>query len=100
MLHQAELPKNLWAEAIHFAVWLKNRTSTKAIGNVTPYERLYRQKPNLGGMPEWGQRVWVHSASGSKLDAQAIQARWVGFDTDSLHAHWVYWPGKNSISVK
>jgi len=38
MLHEAELPKNLWAEAIRFAVWLKNRTSTKAIGNVTPYE--------------------------------------------------------------
>ncbi len=38
MLHQAELLKNLWAEAIRFAVWLKNHTSTKAIGNVTPYE--------------------------------------------------------------
>ena len=41
ILHQADLPKNLWGEAIQFAVWLKNRTSTKALGNVTPYERLY-----------------------------------------------------------
>lgn len=64
MLHQAELPKNLWAEAINFTVWLKNRTSTKALGNVTPYEQLYGQKPNLGNMPEWGQHVWVHNSVG------------------------------------
>src|SRR6266702_2233088 len=57
MLYQADLPKNLWAEAINFAVWLKNRTSTKALGNITPYERLYGQKPNLSNVPEWGQHV-------------------------------------------
>jgi transposase InsO family protein len=32
ILLQAGLPKNLWAEAIHFTVWLKNHTSTKARG--------------------------------------------------------------------
>jgi hypothetical protein len=42
----------------------------------------------------------VHNASGSKLDAQATQARWVGYDADSTHAHHIYWPGKNSISVE
>ena len=41
MLHQADLPKNLWAEAILHAVWLKNCTSMKALGNITPYEWLY-----------------------------------------------------------
>ena len=30
MLHHSGLPKNLWAEAIRFAAWLKNRASTKA----------------------------------------------------------------------
>ncbi len=28
ILHHSELPKSLWGEAIMFAVWLKNRTST------------------------------------------------------------------------
>jgi len=54
ILHQAGLPKNLWAEAINFAMWLKNRTSTKALGNSTPFERLYGEKPNLAKVPEWG----------------------------------------------
>ena len=40
ILLQAGLPKLLLAEAIYFAVQLKYRTSTKALGSVTPYERL------------------------------------------------------------
>jgi transposase InsO family protein len=100
MLHQADMPKNLWAEAVRFAVWLKNRTSTKAIGNVTPYERLYNEVPNLGGVPEWGQHVWVYNATGSKLDARANQARWVGYNADSTHAHRIYWPSTKHTSVE
>ena len=38
IMHQAGLPKSLWAEAIHFAIWVKNCISTKALGQVTPYE--------------------------------------------------------------
>ena len=100
VLHHSQLPKNLWGEAIQFVVWLKNRTTTRALGKITPYEQLYKSKPDLGGVPEWGQRVWVHRDSGSKLDGRATEARWVGFDTNSTHAHRVYWPGKNSVSVE
>jgi transposase InsO family protein len=100
LLHHSGLPKTLWAEALHFAVWLKNRTSTRALGIVTPFERLTKSKPNLAGVPIWGQRVWVHNDSGSKLDARATVARWVGYDADSTHAHRIYWPEKNSVSVE
>jgi hypothetical protein len=37
---------------------------------------------------------------GSKLDSQALQARWVRYDSDRTHAHRIYWPGKNSITVE
>ena len=100
LLIQADLPKFLWAEAVQFVVWLKNRSLTRAIGNVTPYERLTGQKPNLAGVPEWGQCVWVHNDSGTKLDARASAARWVGYDADSTHAHWIYWPDTRKISVE
>ena len=65
-----------------------------------PYERLYGQKPNLSNLPEWGQNVWVYNPKGSKLDAQAKQAHWIGFDADSTHAHRVYWVGLNKVTVK
>ncbi len=83
MVHQTELPKFLWAEATHFSAWLKNRTPTKVLGLVTPYEKLYGVKPDFAGLPEWGQAVWVHDSSGSKLDAHAWQAHWLGYDADS-----------------
>ena len=100
MLHQAGLLKNLWAEEVRFAVWLKNRASTKAIGNVTPYEWLHNEVPNLGGVPEWGQHIWVYNVTGSNLDARANQARWVGYDADSMHAHRIYWPSTKRISIE
>jgi hypothetical protein len=101
LLHQSELPKSLWGEAIHLCIWLKNQTSTQAIGKATtPFEQLTRCKPNLAGMPEWGQRVWVHRGSESKLDVRASIAHWVGFNQDSPHAHCIYWPEKGSISVE
>ena len=100
ILHHSGLPKNLWGEAIQFAVWLKNCTSTRALSNVTPYEHLHGEKPDLGGVPEWGQHVWVHHRSGSKLNARAIEGRWVSFDIDSTHTHHIYWPSKHTISVE
>src|SRR5260370_20436275 len=90
ILHHSQLPKFLWGEATHFIVWLKNRTTTRALGKINPFEQRYASKPHLGGVPEWGQHVWVHQDSGSKLDGRAAEARWVGFDTNSTHAHRVY----------
>jgi len=74
VLYYSKLPKNLWGEAIHFITWLKNRTTTQALGKITPYEKLHKSKPNLGGVPKWGQRIWVHQDSGSKLDRHAAEA--------------------------
>jgi hypothetical protein len=100
ILHHSGLPKvplggghqpcNL-AQELHFDMGL---------GNITPYERLYGEKLNLARVPEWGQRVWVHTDSGSKLDARAIEGHWVGYDKDSTHAHRIYIPGKNLIAVE
>ena len=90
-LIQSGLPKFLWAKAAQFVVWLRNHTMTQVLGNVTPYECLTGQKPNLAGVPKWGQCIWVHNGSGSKLDRRATEARWVGYDEDSTHAHHVYW---------
>ena len=100
MLHHAELPKSLWGEAALFAVWLKNRTSTKALGDITPFEKFNKFKPDLSGVPEWGQHVWVHSTNGTKLDARGVKVQWVGYDEESLHAHRVYWPTKHRVSVE
>ncbi|KAH9955085.1 hypothetical protein BGW80DRAFT_1189223 [Lactifluus volemus] len=67
MLHQSGLPEYLWEETLHHAVWLKNRSSTHMLGDVTPLEHLTGIKLNISGMPEWWQPVWVHIFKGLLL---------------------------------
>ena len=80
MLHQSGLPKFLWGEAMLHANWLKNRTSTCTLDNMTPYEALISHKPNLSNLHEWGTKVWVHNATNSKLEGQSNIGCWVGYD--------------------
>jgi hypothetical protein len=99
MLHDSGLPKFLWGEAVRHAVWLKNRTSTKALQNKTPHEAVTGVKPNLAGLHVWGCHVWVHDATGSKLDSRAKEGQWMGYDEQSK-GHRVYWPGRRTVTVE
>ena len=99
MLHGPGLPKFLWGEAISHAVYLKNRTATKALKGKTPYEVFHSSKPNLRGLPEFGARVWVHNPDGSKLDGRSVVGRWVGYDEDSS-GHQIYSPDTQTVSIQ
>ena len=73
MLMTAELPKNLWPETIHHAVWLKNRTSTQAPNGKTPFEVMHNAKLNLSDLPDWDTRVFMLRNSTGKLDSKAME---------------------------
>jgi transposase InsO family protein len=99
ILHASELPKFLWAEAVKHAVYLKNRTSTRALTSMTPFQAMFGAKPDLSNLPEWGVKVWVHDPTGSKLDGRSQVGRWVGFDEES-HGHRIYWPDRHSVTAE
>jgi hypothetical protein len=80
MLHAAQLLKFLWGEAMKHVVYLKNRTYTKALEGVTPFEAYHGKKPNLASLHE---KVWVHDTTRSKLDGRSAIRQWVGFDEQS-----------------
>ena len=67
MLHAANLPEFLWGEALKHVIWLKNRTSTWALGKKTPFEAFNGSKPDLWNLHEWGCKVMVHDDNGNKL---------------------------------
>jgi hypothetical protein len=99
LLYTASLPKSLWGEALRHSTWLKNRTSTRALGGKTPWEALYSSPPNLSRLKRFGEAVWVHDPDGSKLDPRAREGRWIGFDIES-RGHRVYWVANQSVSDK
>ena len=100
MLHDSGLPKFLWAEAVSHAIYLRNRTWTRAIREATPFELLNGSKPNLADLHPWGCKVRVHDATGSKLDGRSKIGRWVGFDPETKDGHRIYWPEKQTVSVE
>ena len=59
MLITVALPKFLWTETLQHATWLKNRTATRALGGKTLFEAVFKLKPNLEGLPEWGAHTFV-----------------------------------------
>ncbi|KZS88322.1 hypothetical protein SISNIDRAFT_418357, partial [Sistotremastrum niveocremeum HHB9708] len=73
------------------AVWLKNRSPTRALGNKTPYELARGHKPDLSNLHKFGCRVWVHVDAESKLDEKSVSCRWIGFDEESK-GHRIFWP--------
>ena len=47
MLLEAQLPARFWAEAVNMAVYLLNRSQTKALNGVTPFEAWHGRKPTI-----------------------------------------------------
>ena len=83
--HGSGLPKSLWGEALRHAVWLKNRTATRALDRdgKMPFGALYGRPPDLSALRVWGCQVWVHNSDGSKLDVRARESHWLGFHVNA-----------------
>jgi len=99
LLHASGLPKYLWTEAARHAVWMLNRTSTKAVEGMTPYEAAFGKKPDLAGIRDWGEKVYVRTESGNKLGGRVRLGRWLGVDDESKGVR-VYWPDTKTVTVE
>ena len=100
LLHASGLPKNLWVEVAHHVVWLLNRTTTKAVEGMTPFEAGFGKKPHLGDLREWGEKVYVWlEKKGLKLGGRVQEGCWLGVDGQSKGVQ-IYWLDTKSITVK
>lgn len=73
MLTDSKLPHKFWAEALSTAVYLRNRSSTKALEGVTPYEVWSGTKPNVTSFWIFGCSAYAHvpRSERRKLDSKA-----------------------------
>lgn len=60
MLAHSKLPESFWAEALNTAVYLRNRSPTKAVSGMTPYEAWTGTKPRVDGLRVFGCQAFVH----------------------------------------
>ena len=104
LLHHAGLGSNMWAHALHHAVYLSNRMPT-AKGDPSPYFALTKTEPDLSIVRVWGCPAILHLvyeqreqlagetlSSGTKARKLANRGReliYVGNAENSLNVHLV-----------
>ena len=80
-------------------VWMLNHTSTKAVEGMTPYEAAFGKKPDLAGIRDWGEKVYVRTEGGNKLGGRVRMGKWLGIDDESNGVR-VYWPDTKTVTVE
>lgn len=61
MINDAEVPKELWGEAIRTAAYICNRGPTEALNSQkTPAEVWYGRKPNVSNFRVFGSMAYSH----------------------------------------
>jgi hypothetical protein len=100
MLIEKQLPAFLWPEAVAHAVYIRNRSPTKALEGMTPYEAWTGIKPDVSHFREFGCDVWVlnQGEKGSKLAPKSQKMKFMGF-LDGSKAIRYYDPSKRTIRV-
>lgn len=73
MLQDSKLSKKFWEYAIQTAIYLKNRSPSKAIPGMTPVEAWTGKKPDLTHLRVFGCRAFAHQPKQErkKLDSKS-----------------------------
>ena len=72
MLSHAHIPNEFWAEAVNTSVYVRNRSPTKVLNGITPYECLFEKKPDVSNLRVFGCVTYVYHTyprQSKKLDA-------------------------------
>jgi transposase InsO family protein len=85
MLHASGLPYTFWEHAVMTAVYLRNRSPTKALTDATPYEAWRGEKPDLSHLRVFGCRAYMHldKTKRNKLQPRSIPVIFVGYATEA-----------------
>jgi len=81
MLKDSGLPDSLWAEAFVTAAYVHNRTPTRALEGLTPFEARYETKPDLAHLRAFGAPCSIVEplVKLKKLDERARMCFFVGY---------------------
>ncbi|KAL0303185.1 UNVERIFIED_CONTAM: Retrovirus-related Pol polyprotein from transposon TNT 1-94 [Sesamum radiatum] len=89
MLKGKGVPNLYWAEAVHTAVYILNRSPTKAVRNKTPFEAWYKKKPVVDHFRIFGCTAYalIPSQKREKFDGKGQKLVFVGYSDESKGYH-------------
>ena len=73
MLIDSKLPKRFWVDAVSTAMYLKNRSPSRPLQDMTPYEAWHGNKPSVSHLRVFGCDAYAHIPQDerSKFDSMA-----------------------------
>lgn len=100
MLFEAKLQKQLWAEAVTTAAYVINRSPSRVLAEVTPYEKWTGKKPNLSNLKIFGSTAMVHIPKQNRLkwDRKSRELIFVGY-CDNTKGYRLYDPVNKKVVV-
>ena len=91
MLHLHNLPLKLWAESIHTAVYLLNRTINTQVGLVTPYELWFKTKPSVSHYRTFGTLAYIFTDKSKRTKFQPKGSRVIFVGYSDTSKGWRFW---------
>lgn len=81
MIFDARLPTSYWGYAVQTAAYLKHRTPSECTQRLSPYELLYKQKPDLKNLKVFGCTAYafVPKSQRRKMDKCSTKSIFVGY---------------------
>ena len=80
-LIQAQLPPSFWAEAVGTANYIRNRCTSKALANETPFELWKGWTPVVGHMRTFGTKVFIlnKNPTKGKFEPRSKEGIFIGY---------------------
>jgi hypothetical protein len=98
MLISSGLPSSLWAEAVSYATYIRNRVLSRT-GELTPYHYWNGKKPDLSKIRIFGSRAFIRDPLvSSKLEARSQEGVFVGRSI-TQNAFRIYIPSTKRIFI-
>ena len=91
MLHLYNIPLKLWAESVHSAVYILNRTINSQVGFTTPYELWFRTKPSVSHYRIFATiaYIFIDKSLRTKFQAKGTMVVFIGYSETSKG--WRFW---------
>jgi hypothetical protein len=94
-------PLRFWAHAVQTAVYLINRTPRESLEWKTPFEMVYKKKPDISNfVPFYSPGMLALSSEQRKhpFDKKAVECRFVGYDEAGKNQYFVWIPAEKRIT--
>ena len=101
MLKGAGLSNEFWAEAVANAAYVRNRSPTSSLENITPFEAWWNKKPSVKHLRIFGCKAYSHIPNKfrQKLDNRVVKCIFLGYSTCSK-AYRLWSLDKRSLLIR